>query len=119
MQSRNRMVWLVPLFMLAAGELLAGASPVAEQQEERIGEALHRARNALQEAAEALSEAGRLTVDQQLPKLKAQTDQALRSTQKMLKQWENQLPKEPSFIPLPPPEREEEEEEAAQQAHRI
>jgi hypothetical protein len=117
MQSRSKIVWLVLSFLLAAGEVAAGAP--AAQQEERMGEALHRARNALQEAVEALAEAGRLTVDQQLPKLKAQTDQALRSTQKMLKKWEGQLQQEPSFIPLPPPEPEEEEDETAQRAHRI
>ncbi|MEO5362735.1 MAG: hypothetical protein H7838_03815 [Magnetococcus sp. DMHC-8] len=73
----------------------ADAAPARDpQQDERVGETLERARDALRSAVEALAEAGQLTLDKQLPKLKEQTDQTLKSTQKLLNQWEEQLLRE-------------------------
>ncbi|MBF0183635.1 MAG: hypothetical protein HQM06_04485 [Magnetococcales bacterium] len=109
--------WMMSTALPSDSRALAGAyQPVAEPlpQEERVGEALERARNALRDAVDALSDAGRMTLDQQLPKLKAQTDKALRNTQQLLNQWESQLQQELEqrkshpAIPLPPPDKEDE-----------
>lgn len=66
-------------------------STQSQAEEQQVGEALSRARNALRDAMQALGEAGQLTLDQQLPKLKDQTDKTLKSTQDLLNQWEDQL----------------------------
>ena len=56
--------------------------------------ALNRARDSLRDAMQALGEAGKLTLDHQLPKLKAQTDGILQDTQKLLNRWEDKIIKE-------------------------
>lgn len=87
------------LFVLALffpGLVLHGEEAPAGtvQQESEVGGALAKARDSLRDAMEALAEAGRLTLDQQLPKLKEQTDQTLKSTQNLLDEWEEQLKQE-------------------------
>ncbi|WP_130471897.1 hypothetical protein [Candidatus Magnetaquicoccus inordinatus] len=122
-------LWIIAFLLLLPGETASGqeGDHNPQPQEERTGEALQRARNALREAMDALSEAGRLTLDQQLPKLKSQTDQALRHTQQLLQQWENQLKQEmykqkdpaPTPLPSPPDEGGKETPEETHQLQRI
>ena len=89
-----RCVCVVVITLVAAipghGDSLSQKRP-SPQAEQQVGEALSRARAALQEAMQALGEAGQLTLDQQLPKLKDQTDKTLKSTQDLLNQWEDRL----------------------------
>lgn len=100
--------------------LYGGEAPAANtQQQAEVGGALAKARDSLRDAMEALAEAGRLTLDKQLPKLKEQTDQTLKSTQNLLNEWEGQLKQElqkhqdkkGSEPPLSTPGREQERRE--------
>ncbi|MEO5348514.1 MAG: hypothetical protein H7836_02565 [Magnetococcus sp. YQC-3] len=77
--------------LLSAVLLLTAPVQAAEPKAE---EALDRARNALRDAMDALAEAGRLSLDQQLPKLREQTDQTLQDAHKLLEQWEGKLRQE-------------------------
>ena len=66
----------------------------AQAADPKAEEALGRARNALHDAVDALAEAGRLSLDRQLPKLLEQTDQTLKDAHKLLEQWEGKLRQE-------------------------
>ena len=115
------LVWL-GMLCLAGGTWADSSSAPDERQ---MGEALERARNALHDAMEALGDAGRLTLDRQLPKLQEQTDQALQSTQELLNQWEGQLLQElekqkgKKETKPPPPEPDEEPDEGGAVVLRI
>ena len=65
-----------------------------EQEEKQIDNAFALASKSLCDAMQALGEAGRLTLDQQLPKLKEQTDAIMMDTQELLNKWEGQLRQE-------------------------
>lgn len=87
-------------------------------QQVEVEGALERARDALQSAVQSLSEAGRLAMDEQLPKLKKKADALFSETKTLLDGWGEEIerrleepeepkepeePEEPDSSASPPP----------------
>lgn len=91
---KNVFCALLPAFLVISSPSAHGEPPSSEalQQQEKIEEkSLEQALDALHDAMQALGKVGQLALDQQLPRLKEQTDKTLEGTQKLLNQWESWL----------------------------